>query len=73
MTDTRNRYVRLEPREGAASPDNAATSPAQLQQSKTMYKKAVDPASMHHDGSFSKYMEFKNLKLHEQFEAQVIL
>eukprot|EP00892_Ulva_mutabilis_P005096 jgi/Ulvmu1/2959/UM149_0042.1 len=26
-----------------------------------------EPQSMHHDGSFARYMEFKNKKLHEQF------
>lgn len=29
-----------------------------------------DPNSMHHGGSFKKYMEFKNKKLREQFQDE---
>lgn len=49
MTDTRNRYVRLE----------------------SQAMQAEEP-SMHHGGSFSRYMELKNVKLREQFEAQAL-
>ena len=31
-----------------------------------------DPESMHHGGSFKKYMEFKNQKLREQFREEAV-
>lgn len=31
-----------------------------------------DPDSMHHGGSFKKYMEFKNQKLREQFRDEAV-
>ena len=35
-------------------------------------KEPQDPNSMHHGGSFKKYMEFKNLKLREQFRDEAV-
>lgn len=32
----------------------------------------ADPESMHHGGSFKKYMEFKNQKLREQFRDEAV-
>ncbi len=34
--------------------------------------KEDDLSSMHHGGSFGKYMQFKNTKLREQFESQTL-
>lgn len=53
MTDTRNRYIRVEPEEAASA-------------------RAEEQATLHHGGSFRKYMEHKNIKLREQFEVQAL-
>lgn len=43
----------------------------QPSQAQVARPKPIDPSSMHHGGSFGKYMEYKEIKLREQFEAQV--
>ena len=35
------------------------------------HEEPEDPKSMHHGGSFKKYMQFKNQKLREQFQNDV--
>ena len=79
MADTRQRYIRIEPG-SVPSPsqpapqgqghDSSASHPRpDVAQNPTSVRQVDPEKSMHHGGSFGRYMELKNTKLQEQFEA----